>query len=119
MSILTIITLDFVDYKVLEIPHIIHLKVGSRLKIVVRRIQPFMELNKFFDTTVGLYFDGKSPFGQKLSHKVSLNKNIRSEEADIVLFEGTAEMPGEYKYGINVIDKGNVLFDEDPFIIVY
>ncbi|QDW27216.1 hypothetical protein FFJ24_021255 [Pedobacter sp. KBS0701] len=119
MSILTLITLDFEDYKVLEIPHVIHLKVGSRLKVVIRRIQPFMDLNRYFNTTVGMYFEGNSPFGDKLVHEVSLDKNIRSEGAEIVLFEGTAERPGEYKYGINVIDRGSVRFDEDPYIIVY
>lgn len=119
MNIETILTLDVENFAVLEIPQVIHLRVGTKLKVVIRHIRPFMELNRYFATTVGMYFVGNSPFGQRLRHQVSLDKNIRSERSEIVLFEGTAEKPGEYKYGIDVIDRGNVVFDEDPYIIVY
>lgn len=118
MTIETIITLDLKKFRV-NIPDIIHINLNSKLKINIRKSDSYMELDRYFNSRMELYFVKKSPFGERLKHTVELRDNIRFKDSEITLFEGTADRPGHYKYGISIYENGDRVFDEDPYIVVF
>jgi len=74
-----------------------------------------------------IYFENDSPFRRR-SYRVATTMRVSqtyppSDEAAIHVGEvdaGTAEEPGEYKYGVRASDDstGRILSDDDPYIIV-
>lgn len=74
-------------------------------------------LYKYKIVNCKLYFEGKSAFKWS-DNTIIIDSN---NDHDIILAEGTAEETGNFKYGINVLilDPAPILYDEDPFLIVY
>lgn len=63
-----------------------------------------------------VYFRREQPFGRRGEHEISAPAAL-DEPARIGF--GTAETPGDYKYGVRLVDAtGEEVSDDDPFLIV-
>jgi hypothetical protein len=63
-----------------------------------------------------VYFRNEQPFGRDRTREMSASAS--PGEPGSVNF-GTAESPGDYKYGVRLIDaQGEQISDDDPFLIV-
>jgi len=68
-----------------------------------------------------IYFDGANPFNAKGGASFDwTSPYFSSGLEDSSIIPGEANAPGDYKYGIQVVDirHGQVLGDDDPYLIV-
>ncbi len=71
-----------------------------------------------------VYFDDRSPFEWRMQsvevhpeEKRSPGRRVPSPEQPVI--SGAPDSPGDYKYGVRMLDAhGNLLDDEDPYITV-
>lgn len=86
----------------------------------------FLSFYKISDNfRIILYFEDKTPIGFDTQRGIAFNQihelsNLNNNESsDFILSEGVVNEPGEYKYGFRATtDRGERLFDEDPYLIV-
>jgi len=113
----TTILIDL-SYSGLVIPQRTIVQAGTIVSFKLNRKKEEFNYSEmpFNGATVELYFDRKSPFdfntGLLFRHRIN-------EQESMILAENSADKPGDYKYGVRVVERGITRYDEDPFLIVF
>lgn len=126
MAIETNVILEFKGFPVV-IPEMVVVPLHSKVRYIIR-LFPEFKRRRFQDSIgrVELYFQDK-PQGFENRYRTDISDrfdDIRNNDnskhpTDIVLAEGNAESPGQFKYGVKASNTdGEELFDEDPYLII-
>lgn len=104
------------DKKIL-IPEEIIVKKGDKINWVL--ITQYLRRNELNNLLFELYFDAESPFNWNIGRALIDANSVPDGEIQELAI-GIAEREGEYKYGVRAINRDNdeVIYDEDPYLIV-
>lgn len=105
----------------------VYVSRNTKVRFIARIFwKEFLSSYKIRDNfSIILYFQDRTPTGFDTQRGILFNEipelfNLNNNESyDFILSEGVVNEPGEYKYGFRATtERGEKLFDEDPYLIV-
>lgn len=105
----------------------VYVSRNTKVRFIARIFwKEFLSSYKIRDNfSIILYFQDRTPTGFDTQRGILFNEipelfNLNNNESyDFILSEGVVNEPGEYKYGFRAAtERGEKLFDEDPYLIV-